>query len=219
MDGGVRAEIQPLKMRQLFRFLRIVTRGGAQFLPSLDLSSGDPDQFGTQLLSIALLAVPEAENEAVDFLVSVTQPVGLEEETTNEAKKRNQERYDRLARVLDNPDPGDVVTVIETVLAREKDDLVALGKRLQGAFNVAVKAGQVPGRDKTETVPTRESTTPETGPGEGVEVVHPDQSAETIPRADRGTPASSVGSPAPSTSSPASTGGPTPSSPTSLSGG
>lgn len=190
LENGLRVRLLPLRMRQLFRLLRIVTRGGAQYLPMLreamaGATSGEDGAqvFGTQLLAVALLALPEAEDEAVDFISSVVEPADLAPGSDKAAIARNEGLRVELGTELFNPDPQDVVTILEAVVGAEKDDLVALGKRLAATWGVATKTGQI----------------------------QPDQSPPPSPSTEPTQP-SSAASPVPSTSSPAPTAGPTRSS-------
>ena len=190
LENGLRVRLLPLRMRQLFRLLRIVTRGGAQYLPMLreamaGATSGEDGAqvFGTQLLAVALLALPEAEDEAVDFISSVVEPAELSLGSDKAAIARNEGLRVELGTELFNPDPQDVVSILEAVVTAEKDDLVALGKRLAATWGVATKTGQI----------------------------QPDQSPPPSPSTEPTQP-SSAASPVLSTSSPAPTAGPTRSS-------
>jgi hypothetical protein len=179
--SGSMVEIQRLKLRQLFRLLRIITRGGAGYLPMLReamISSSDEDRaeaFGTQLLAVALMALPEAEDEAVEFIMSVVEPVGLTPGNDKRQRERNEELRRALSEELFNPEPEDAISIIEAVIMREKSDLVALGKRLGAAFQMMTKTGQL----KTE-----ETTTPALRP----------VSTDPIPESSEDTPAPSTSS-------------------------
>ncbi len=194
LRSGTKARLLRLKMRQMFRLLRIVTRGGASYLPVLRdalASATDEDAaevFGTQLLAVALIALPEAEDEAVEFIMSVVEPVELTHGKDKQSRERNEALRTSLADELYNPDPDDVVTIIEAVIGREKDDLVALGKRLAAAWQVAAKTGQVNQQEQPTPAPSPPSP--------------PSPSASTAP-----TPPLSPASPDHSISSPASTDG------------
>lgn len=174
LSTGTKVEIQRLKLRQLFRLLRIITRGGAAYLPMLReaLTTGTSDEeraneFGTQLIAIALVALPEAEDEAVEFIMSVVEPHGLLKGKNKADFQRNDEMRQNLAEELYNPEPEDAITIIESVVNREKGDLVALGKRLMAAFKVAEKTGQLDPEKTTgsakqtplSSVPSAESST------------------------------------------------------------
>jgi hypothetical protein len=69
LASGLEIEIERLKTRQLFKFVKIVTSGAGGLLGSLNLSSeGDSSEFAGQLLALTLVAIPEAEDEAIDFI-------------------------------------------------------------------------------------------------------------------------------------------------------
>lgn len=165
LADGRKVAIQRLKLRQLFRLLRIITRGGAGYLPMLQEAvsgaTSDEDraeQFGTQLLAIALIALPEAENEAVDFLMSVVEPEGLDEGRDKRARENNDHLRQELSEYLYNPEPEDAITIIESVIEREKSDLVSLGKRLMASFKMAEKTGQLDEKTSESTDPTPTSS-------------------------------------------------------------
>lgn len=170
LSSGISAKVLPLRMRQLFKLLRIVTRGGAAYLPALRdalMLSGEEDAaeaFGTQLIAIAMLALPEAEDEAVAFIQSVVEPIGLRPGRDKQTKEQNTQLQVVLEAELFNPDIGDVVTIIETVVHQEKDDLVVLGKRLAAMFKVAAKTDQALvalQQASTELTPTSQEDLPE----------------------------------------------------------
>lgn len=144
--SGVKVHVLPLRMRQMFKLLRIVTRGGAQYLPLLrdalmTAASDDAgDAFGTQLLAVAMLALPEAEDQAVEFIQSVVEPADLRRGTDKATKEYNAGIRRVLLDDLENPDLDDLITIIETVINQEKNDLAALGKRLAAMFRAAMKS-------------------------------------------------------------------------------
>lgn len=171
LADGRKVEIQRLKLRQLFRLLRIITRGGAGYLPMLQEAmsgaasdSERAEQFGTQLLAIALIALPEAEDEAIEFIMSVVEPEGISEGRDKRARENNDHLRQELSEYLYNPDPDDAITIIQAVIDREKSDLVSLGKRLMASFKVAEKTGQLDEKqktsDSTEQTPTLSAVSP-----------------------------------------------------------
>lgn len=161
LHSGMKVRVVRLRMRQLFRLLRIITRGGAGFLPILRdaLTGAEEGQaaevFGTQLLAIALMALPEAEDEAVDFFLSVCDPVDLIDRDDKQANENNAQLRQKVAKELFNPEIEDAVSIMECIVRTEREDLVALGKRLAAAWGIAAKTGQVP-----EATSTSESSDP-----------------------------------------------------------
>ncbi|MFA7264851.1 MAG: hypothetical protein WC054_00825 [Candidatus Nanopelagicales bacterium] len=165
--SGSKVEIQRLKLRQLFRLLRIITRGGAAYIPMLREAmsiSGDEERaeaFGTQLLAIALIALPEAEDEAVEFIMSVVEPDGLTPGADKKQRETNDDLRRKLSEELFNPEPEDAISIIEAVIMREKNDLAALGKRLSAAFTMMTKTGQLTNSQTSNSQPESGSPTPE----------------------------------------------------------
>ena len=80
LSTGYEVAIQRLKTRQFFRLLKVLTRGvGPAVVQSgLDFSK-DQEAFGQNLLAMTLMAIPEAEQQFIEFLTSMCSPVGLHE--------------------------------------------------------------------------------------------------------------------------------------------
>lgn len=182
LQSGTVVVLEPLKARQFFRLLRIVTHGAMPVLSDLSLLKLDPDmdtqEFATKLLTLMALSIPDAEDETIDFVKSMCKPFGAIEgrKLNKQDAERNAELWGRLDIELDNPELDDLLTIVEAIVKREAGDIQALGKRLAAMFNLAEKTGQL-----TKPQPPTSATTP----------------------------ASSADSPAPTTFSPPSTAGPT----------
>jgi hypothetical protein len=169
--SGTKVRILSLRMRQLFKLLRIITRGGAVYLPTLRdalASAGDDDSaeiLGTQLMSIAVFALPEAENEAIEFIHSVVDIVDPMPGADKQAREFNNSKRSLLLAELDNPEIEDLLTIIEAVVNQEKSDLMALGKRLAAMFKVAIKTdAKVADKESDETPPSIEQIPASSGP-------------------------------------------------------
>ncbi len=144
LEDGTVVFLEALKMRQFFRLMRIVTHGGGPAILNTNLSATDsPGEFVTKLLSVVLFSIPDAEQETIDFILSMVKPTGLiENRTLNKAdRERNVALYDDLVHKLNNPELEDFVTIIEAVIKREAADIQSLGKRLMSMFNIATKVG------------------------------------------------------------------------------
>lgn len=165
LQSGLKVDLQRLKLRQLFKLLRIITRGGAQYLPMLREAFVEADDearseaVGVQLMAISLIALPEAENEACEFLRSVVEPHGMPEGKDKATRAVQEQMYDALNRELMNPELEDTMTILEGVINREKGDLAALGKRIGTAITMMGKTGQL-------EEPKKESETPSATPTE-----------------------------------------------------
>lgn len=141
LKSGIEFDVEPLKLRQFLALLRIMTRGAAGIYAmgaGASLTSGnlDGEAFARELLTMVVFAIPEAEDETVEFAKSIVRPAKL---TGN--KTVDDELRQLLSAELDNPELEDLVSIIEVVVNREGNDLKALGKRLGGMMKVADKIG------------------------------------------------------------------------------
>lgn len=156
LESGTQVEILPLKTRQFFKLLRILTRGAGDALTSLRIDPNDNDaQFAVKLVATLGFAIPEAEEESIDFINSMVQPVGIIDRPastlTEEDAERNVELWARVIDELGNPELGDTFSIIEAVVTQETPNLKALGKRLSQMFDLAKKTGKAPGDKTTST--------------------------------------------------------------------
>lgn len=111
-------------------------------LPQMGLSMNMEDgAFAANLIGLVVFSIPEAEDEAVDFVRSM---VDVKNAQLME-KKFREERRIQLWQELENPELDDLITIVEAVVLREADDLKSLGKRLQKMFALAQRTGQVDG--------------------------------------------------------------------------
>lgn len=142
LQSGTQVEIVPLKSRQLFKLLRILTHGVGDGLAALRFDPNDTDSaFAVKLVTTLVFAIPEAEDEAIDFINSMVKPVGLIErrDLDDAAKERNSELWAKVFYELDNPELDDAITVIEAMVKKEAPNLKSLGKRLGQMFSLAMK--------------------------------------------------------------------------------
>lgn len=152
LSSGTVVMLEPLKARQFFKFLRIITHGALPVMQDLSIfnidGEIDPREFGQRLLTVMVLSIPDAENETIDFLQAMCKPYGLIEgrKLNKVDTERNAELWNRLAEELENPELDDLVTLVEAIIRRESEDIQALGKRLSAMFKLAEKTGQVPQR-------------------------------------------------------------------------
>ena len=138
LDGTLIA-IEPLRLRQFLKLLRIITRGGAQVMGTISFSPDmEEGEFVQQLLALVLFSVPEAEDEVIEFLQAVVIPADLTGVVADDAEKRVS-----LLMALENPEAEDTLIIIQAIIEKEGPDIRALGKRLRAMFAVAQKMGQV----------------------------------------------------------------------------
>ena len=136
LESGTKFDLEPLKLRQFLRLLRIVTRGAADVLDQTRLDFEDPQAFVQTFLGMVLFSIPEAEEETVDFIKSMVVPTDL---TGNPDKDLI--KVQALSRELDNPALEDTITIVQFIIEREAEYLRALGKRLGAMLRVAQKIG------------------------------------------------------------------------------
>jgi hypothetical protein len=141
LKDGTRVDIADLKTRQLLALMRILTRGVGPFLiDQLTNQKGASAeaQVGA-ILGALLLAIPEAENEAILFVQTIAQvPSPPAPDAPTSAEDIAAARA-HLAAILENPEIEDTIDIIQAALEREKDDLAALGKRIMGLLETFTK--------------------------------------------------------------------------------
>lgn len=141
LQNGMEIEVVPLRLRETMKLLKIVTRGAGPVLEQLmgDMDLNDPAAFAQTLGALIIMSIPEAENEAVEFIQSMVRPANFDE--LPQPEKISQ--INALMLDLNNPDLEDVVTVVETVVRRESEDIRNLGKRIGTAFKMSRKVGLI----------------------------------------------------------------------------
>lgn len=145
---GLEVRLLDLRTRQLFALLRIITHGAGTALTGAGIDFSDkPEIFLQKLLSVVLFSIPDAAQEAIDFLQSMVEPVDLIDKMPRDLSEKEREHnisaWTEVNRELWNPDPEDTLDIIEAVVKREADDLQALGKRIRRFLELAAKTGQL----------------------------------------------------------------------------
>lgn len=136
LADGTMVIAQPLRLKEFLGLLKIVTRGAAMAMGEVRLNTNDAD-FSSSMMSLFIFAIPEAEDEAAEFLRMMIRPAGPFANGDAETKA-----YVDLDKAMKNPDLEDLFTIIEVVLNNEGKDLRRLGKRLGKALEFAQKTGQ-----------------------------------------------------------------------------
>lgn len=140
LSSGFVVRVERLKTRGMFKLLKIVTRGAMPMLAGGQLDFDDQDAFVQQILAVVVMAIPEAEQEAIEFIQSMVVPVEFDENAkTNDQKQKNKELFDRLVTELDDPQIDDTISIIETIVRNEASDIQALGKRLGSILKTQIK--------------------------------------------------------------------------------
>lgn len=168
LESGLQVRLESLKARQFFKLLRIITHGalpGMRQAGLFDMADMDTDEFMGRLLSVTVLSIPDAEEETIVFLKSMCYPVGLIERRglNKQDVERNSLLWEALEAELDNPELGDLVTIIEAIVKREAEDIQSLGKRLASMFKLAEKTGQIDSPSPNPTELKSDSSAPSRG--------------------------------------------------------
>lgn len=136
LSSGSVVTIRQMNLREFLRLLKIISRGAGASLGNMSLDFNDPDQFVQTLLAMVLFAIPEAEDETVDFIQNMVEPANLSKDSKIALEQRA-----KLFDELYNPDLEDMINIIGVIVASEGKDLQKLGKRLRSMFSVASKMG------------------------------------------------------------------------------
>jgi hypothetical protein len=147
LSTGFALEVVRMQTRQFFRLLRVLTHGAGPALTQTQLNfQGDPDEFGTKLLMLVVMAIPDAEQETIAFLSSMCRPAGVTDKPASQMSKQeteaNKELWDRFGTELHNPALEDTLDLIEVIVRQEAPELQALGKKLKRMFDLYKKTGQ-----------------------------------------------------------------------------
>lgn len=119
---GIECRVRRLKTREVLSFLAVLTRGVGPQLAEVQLDFSSPEAIATDVSALLLLAVPNAPDEFAVFLRRVVEPV-------NEDDASHVASY-----LIDNPEPGDVIDIIEAIATQEKDDLAVLAGKAQSMW-------------------------------------------------------------------------------------
>lgn len=137
LSTGTRVTIKQLKLREFLSLLRIVTRGAAPALGSVNLDFDNPNQFVQSLFGIVLFAIPEATEETIEFVQQIVEPADLKGLDAKAQMAKRESLYEELF----NPELEDLINIVAVVISSEGSDLQKLGKRLKTMFGVASKMG------------------------------------------------------------------------------
>lgn len=156
LSDGTEVEVVRLKTRQFFRLLKVLTHGAGNALlkQSLDFTvSGQ--EFISRLVGLVLVSIPDAEQEAIDFLQSMVRPAHLPDKPVRQMSKQEREQSDaawsQLFASLYNPELDDLLDLITDIVQTEAPHIQELGKRAAAVLEMAAKTGQT--EETPEPVP------------------------------------------------------------------
>lgn len=152
LTNGMTVRLRPLMSLEIFSLLGIITTGLGPALAQMRL---DPDEeervFIARMVGMTISALPRAGHEAVAFLRMMVEPDGLTKPAPGtrqhpQDKARHDAARAALDAVMDNPDPMDMISIIEAIWAVNAGDLQALGKRLAAMVRLNRNIPTTPGR-------------------------------------------------------------------------
>lgn len=154
----IEVNVLPLRTRQLFKMMKIITHGAGQALQNSGLDFADePAVFMQKMISIVLFSIPDAEQQTIEFVQSMVEPTGLVDKNPRDLNKQEKERNIELWTALNtemwNPDPGDMIDLVENIIQREAKDIQALGKKIGRLIALASKTGQLNAAPAPEVSP------------------------------------------------------------------
>jgi hypothetical protein len=152
----IQIDVEKLRTRQLFKFLRILTVGAGPALADLQINSEtNTEELTQQLLAILVISIPEAEDEVIEFLRSMVKPLGLiEPERSKADRDANVAKYQELFEHLDNPEPEDTLALLMHIVKAEAPNMIALGKQIAVLLPSAAKlttSSKKPSKASTRT--------------------------------------------------------------------
>lgn len=134
LSSGLEVKINDLETRQALRLFRIITHGAPVYLEDGigGLLEGETEEVIGRLLAMIVFSIPEAEDQSIEFLISMVEPAGLEpaRSTDKAVRLRNQQRWNDVTDYMQNPPLEDTIGLIEQIVRREAPNFVSLGKRL-----------------------------------------------------------------------------------------
>ncbi len=144
LSNGFGIRVKRIKTRETFKLLKIITSGMSGSIGSLLFNEDDSEEaFTGALLGAVIVSVPEAEDEAIEFIQAIVEPRNLiENPRTKPERESNEEQYEKLSRALENPELEDLVTIIEQVVHNEAPQIRALGNRLALLLKVQTSSAE-----------------------------------------------------------------------------
>lgn len=129
--SGTEVVVNRLRTREMLSLLRILTRGGGAALADLSFT-GETSDFAASLIGVALVSIPEAADETVEFVQRMVTPTALIEgrRLSKAEQEINSEKWATLTEEMANPELEDLFSVVERVIRVEAPHMQSLGKKL-----------------------------------------------------------------------------------------
>ena len=142
LESGFEIVVSRLRTRALMSLMRILTVGAGEAIATIRLDADVTEEaFTGQLVAATLLAIPEAENETIEFINRMVEPAGIVVRTRTKADvQHNLELQEELREQLQDPELDDLFTIVEQIIRTEAPHMLALGKRLAALIQTMRKS-------------------------------------------------------------------------------
>lgn len=137
LEDGTYVKIRPLKLKELFAAFKIITRGSAAVMGSLDFSALDQEDFSNTLIALLVTALPEAPEEFSEFLRISVDPVAPEGKWGSVQEQIAAETH--LDKLLEDPEITDAIDIVSAIIYAESRDIQRLGKKVTNAISLFQK--------------------------------------------------------------------------------
>ena len=137
---GTFVNVRPLKMRELFAALKILTRGATAAMPYVadSLLGASQGEFAETFIALLINAFPEADVEFCEFVRVVVEPRMPEGGWEGREEREAAERH--LDKILeDELEIDDAIDIITLLIHRESKDIQRLGKKVANAAKMFQK--------------------------------------------------------------------------------
>lgn len=169
LSTGHEIRIERVRTRQMLRFIRIFTRGAGAFLGDINFSTKDQEALFSQILAALVYAIPEAEDETIDFLFSLVSPVGAATPNASWTKKDREEREAAIARFHEEVGGDflfeDTISIVSAFLKRELPNLRSLGNQLAALLPKAAGTKPQPTASKKQPATSKTASPDSTEQG------------------------------------------------------
>ena len=154
LTSGLKVRVLRIKLRQLLRLLKILA-GGAGSAIQLFNESDDDEETATSIMLALAMAIPEAEDETVDFIQSIVLPADFVEgrRLSKSQQAENEKLIEELSDELYNPELEDTLAIIEVVVKTEAPHIRELGKKLQVLFEAQTKSTEAKKKSAASSKP------------------------------------------------------------------
>ena len=112
--GGIRCDVKHLKAREFFQLMGIVTKALGPNVAQMRIQPGaTAESLGADLAVILAMTIPEQLEEFMRFCRSIVVP-------------EDPADGDKLTEALENPEPDELLALIDALIENEKDNLYEL---------------------------------------------------------------------------------------------